>query len=203
MRHFKCLACKRPLRSNKSEADPIGDLSPVCGSLLEPVGGAREIVGYRVIETRVSTAHSAASRAVELIADRVGEIIRSTRVQPRTNPARNQTLRRSLCQPTGPSRWLSRSRHGRGSCLTPPPRSHQSCAAASAARPRSFRRRASSALTAPPDESSRFGLGSAGAPRNGIDAEPRPRRHLRAWRPREHHGRRVPGRQATDRHEPV
>ena len=75
MRHFKCLACKRPLRSNKSEADPIGDLSPVCGSLLEPVGDLGEIVGYRVIETRVSTAHSAASRAVELIAGRVGEII--------------------------------------------------------------------------------------------------------------------------------
>ena len=75
MPHFKCLACKTSLRSRESEADPIGDLCPVCGSLLEPVGDVGEIVGYRVIETRVSTSHSAASRAVELIADRVGEII--------------------------------------------------------------------------------------------------------------------------------
>ena len=75
MRHFECLACETRLRSNESEADPIGDLCPVCGSLLEPVGDVGEIVGYRVIETRVSTAHSAASRAVEMIADRVGEII--------------------------------------------------------------------------------------------------------------------------------
>jgi hypothetical protein len=54
---------------------PIGDLCPVCGSLLEPVGDLAEIVGYRVIETRGSTSHSSASGAGQLIADRVGEII--------------------------------------------------------------------------------------------------------------------------------
>jgi hypothetical protein len=42
MRHFKCLACKTCLRSKESEADPIGDLCPVCGSLLEPVGDVGE-----------------------------------------------------------------------------------------------------------------------------------------------------------------
>jgi hypothetical protein len=74
MPHFKCLACKTSLRIAGSE-DPIGDLCPVCGSLLEPVGDLGEIGGYRVIETRVSTSHSAASRTVELIADRVDEFI--------------------------------------------------------------------------------------------------------------------------------
>ena len=92
MRHFKCLACETRLRSNESEADPIGDLCPVCGSLLEPVGDLGEIVGYRVIETRVSTAHSAASRAVEMIADRVGEIIarrefKHALIRPQSNAA--------------------------------------------------------------------------------------------------------------------
>jgi hypothetical protein len=51
MAHFKCLACKTRLHSTESQADPIGDLCPVCGSLLEPVGDLGEIVGYRVIET--------------------------------------------------------------------------------------------------------------------------------------------------------
>jgi len=51
MPHFKCLACKTRLRSTESDADLIGDLCPVCGSLLESVGDLGEIVGYRVIET--------------------------------------------------------------------------------------------------------------------------------------------------------
>jgi hypothetical protein len=75
MPHFKCLACKTRLHSTGSQADPIGDLCPVCGSLLEPVGDLGEIVGYRVIESRGSTSHSGASGAGQLIAGRVGEII--------------------------------------------------------------------------------------------------------------------------------
>jgi hypothetical protein len=71
MPHFKCLACKTRLYSTESEADPIGDLCPVCGSLLEPVGDLGEIVGYRIIETRGSTSHRGASRAGGLIAGRV------------------------------------------------------------------------------------------------------------------------------------
>jgi hypothetical protein len=75
MAHFKCLACKTRLQSTESPADPIGDLCPVCGSLLEPVGDLGEIVGYRVIESPDSTSHSSASRAGRLIAGRVGEIL--------------------------------------------------------------------------------------------------------------------------------
>jgi len=47
MPHLKCLACKSHLHRPESEADLIGDLCPVCGSLLEPVGDLGEIVGYR------------------------------------------------------------------------------------------------------------------------------------------------------------
>jgi hypothetical protein len=75
MPHFKCLPCKTRLYSAESQADPIGHLGPVCGSLWEPVGDLGENVGYRPIETRGSTWHSDASGAGQLIADRVGEII--------------------------------------------------------------------------------------------------------------------------------
>ena len=47
MAHFKCLACTTRLYSTDSEADPIGDLCPVCGSLLEPIGELDEIVGVQ------------------------------------------------------------------------------------------------------------------------------------------------------------
>jgi hypothetical protein len=75
MPRFKCLACKTRHRSAESQADPVGELCPVCGSLSEPVGDLGEIVGYRVVETRGSTQHSGASGARQLIADRVGEIV--------------------------------------------------------------------------------------------------------------------------------
>ena len=75
MPHFKCLPCKTRLYSTESQADPIGHLGSVCGSLLEPVGDLGEIVGYRLIEARGSTWHSGASGAGQLIADRVGAII--------------------------------------------------------------------------------------------------------------------------------
>ena len=63
MGHLKCLACKTRLHSTESRADPIGDLCPVCGSLLEPVDDLGEIVGYRTIETCGSTSHRGASVA--------------------------------------------------------------------------------------------------------------------------------------------
>ena len=75
MAHLKCLACKTRLQSTKSPADLIGDLCPVCGSLMEPAGDLGEIVGHRIIETRGGTSRSGASRVGRLIAGRVGEIL--------------------------------------------------------------------------------------------------------------------------------
>jgi hypothetical protein len=74
MPHFRCLACETRLRSTESQADSIGDLCPVCGSLLERVGDLGDIVGCRAVGPRGSTSHSGASVAGQLIADRVGEI---------------------------------------------------------------------------------------------------------------------------------
>jgi len=75
MPHFKCLPCKTRLYSRESQADPIGHVCPVCGSLLEPVCDLAEIVGYRLIETRGRTSRSGASGTGQRLADRVGEII--------------------------------------------------------------------------------------------------------------------------------
>ena len=75
MPHLKCLACRTRLQSTESPADLIGDLCPVCGSLMEPVGDLGEIVGYRVIESLDSLSDGGASRAGRLIAGRVGEIL--------------------------------------------------------------------------------------------------------------------------------
>ena len=83
MLHFKCMACKTRLQSSQSPADPIGDLCPVCGSLLEPEGDPGEIVGYRVIKTRGGTSASGASRAGQLIAGRVGEILAGSELRHR------------------------------------------------------------------------------------------------------------------------
>jgi hypothetical protein len=75
MPHFICLTCKTRPHSTESETDPIGNLRPVCGFLLEPASDLGEIVGYRVIETRGSAWHSGASRAGQLVAGRVGGMI--------------------------------------------------------------------------------------------------------------------------------
>ena len=72
---FECLECKTRLHGTASETDPIGDLYPVCGSLLEPVGDLGEIVGCGVIVARGGRSHSGASGAGRRIAGRVGGII--------------------------------------------------------------------------------------------------------------------------------
>jgi hypothetical protein len=75
MPHLECLACRTRLQSTESPADLIGDLCPICGSLMKPVGDLGEIVGYRVVESLDSLSDSGASRAGRLIAGRVGEIL--------------------------------------------------------------------------------------------------------------------------------
>jgi hypothetical protein len=75
MPHLKSVECRTRLHSIESEADPIGDLCPGCGSLLEPVGELREIGGYRVVGSRGGAWHGGASWTGQLIAARVGEIM--------------------------------------------------------------------------------------------------------------------------------
>ena len=157
MPHVRCLPCKTRLYSGESQAGPIAQGCPVCGSLLEPGGDLGETVGYRVIETRGSMWHSGASGAGQLIADRVGEIIaqrelKHARVRLEIERCDADSVSPQV-QPLGlalPAR-ATKPRDAAGA-LPPPPR-RCDCRASS-----SVRRRASSALTAPPDEV-RFTLG--------------------------------------------
>jgi hypothetical protein len=50
MPHFKCVGCRTRLYSASARVDPVGDLCPGCGSLLEPVGALTEIVGFQAIK---------------------------------------------------------------------------------------------------------------------------------------------------------
>ena len=151
MPHFKRLPCKTRLYSTESQADPIGHVCPVCGSLLKPVGDLGEIVGYGVIETREGTWHSGASGAGQLIADRVGEIIAQRELKHARVRLEIERCDADSVSPHVQPLALALP-HGRRRRETPPPRSHHSRAAASAGRHPSFRRGRHRALTAPPEE---------------------------------------------------
>jgi hypothetical protein len=73
MAHFKCVACKTRLYSAAGPTDLVGDLCPGCGSLLEPVGELAEIVGFRSIKHRDSTAEDSPPSEHQRIAHRVDD----------------------------------------------------------------------------------------------------------------------------------
>jgi hypothetical protein len=75
MPHYKCVACKARLYSAGRPADPVGDLCPGCGSLLEPVGELAEVVGFRSIKSRDGGADGPAPGRHQRIAGRVGDLM--------------------------------------------------------------------------------------------------------------------------------
>jgi hypothetical protein len=157
---FKCVACNMRDYGTESEGDQIGDLCPVCGSLLERAGDR--------VETHGSILDSGASGAGQLIAGRVGEIIarrefRHARVRLGIERCDAYSLSPRVLAVS--SRAPGTRRRGR---QTPPRRSYHSSAAATAANPRSFRRGASSARAASPKESSHSIL--VGRPRSDVGA---------------------------------
>jgi hypothetical protein len=91
MPHFKCVPCKTRLYSAASAPDLVGDLCPVCGSLLEPVGDLAEIVGFRSIRSRHGAAYAGAPSTNEQIADRIDDFFagrRATLAQARLDAGR-------------------------------------------------------------------------------------------------------------------
>jgi hypothetical protein len=139
MPHLKCVECRTRLQSTESEADPIGDLCPGCGSLLEPVGDVGEIGGYRVVASRGGAWHGGASLAGQLIAARVGEIMaRRERGGARVRPEMGRRDARALSPQV---QAVSSRAAGMGDEAreTLPPRSLVSRAAETAARPARYR----------------------------------------------------------------
>jgi hypothetical protein len=74
--HLKCVPCKARLYSAGSPPDPVGDLCPGCGSLLEPVGELSEVVGFRSITSRDS-AGDGSSGTHQRIAERLEDFLAS------------------------------------------------------------------------------------------------------------------------------
>ena len=75
---------RRTARFNRTEsqAEPIGDLCPLRGSLVEAIGDVGDIVGDRVIETCDSSSHGGASGGCRLMADGVSEILARGELKP-------------------------------------------------------------------------------------------------------------------------
>ena len=47
MHQLKCVVCKIRVRAQEQPAGGVGELCPVCGSLLEPVRNLSELVGLQ------------------------------------------------------------------------------------------------------------------------------------------------------------
>jgi hypothetical protein len=75
MPHLKCVTCRTRLDTGGRPADLDDDLCPGCGSLLQPVGGLAEVVGFQLIRFDGSPDSDDASGAGQRVAARVGSII--------------------------------------------------------------------------------------------------------------------------------
>jgi hypothetical protein len=75
MPHFKCIACKTRQYSPADPADPVGDLCPGCGSLLEPVGELSEIVGFQSIKSRDAAGDGGVPGTHQRIVGRLDDLI--------------------------------------------------------------------------------------------------------------------------------
>jgi len=47
MPHFECVGCRLRLHTDPGPPNAAGELCPVCDTLLEPVAGLQEIVGFQ------------------------------------------------------------------------------------------------------------------------------------------------------------
>lgn len=56
MPHLKCVTCRTRYYATGSGSDPIEELCPSCGCAFEPVGELSELVGFRVVTVRDTSA---------------------------------------------------------------------------------------------------------------------------------------------------
>jgi hypothetical protein len=79
MPHYKCEVCRTRLYSTGSPAELDGDLCPDCGSLLELVENASDVLGFRSIEWRADSSDPEATVTDEPVAEPV-DVFRDRRV---------------------------------------------------------------------------------------------------------------------------
>jgi hypothetical protein len=75
MPHLKCVICRTRVDTGGRPADLDDDLCPGCGSLLQPVGGLTEVVGFRLIGFGCSPDGDDVAGAGRRVAARVGSLI--------------------------------------------------------------------------------------------------------------------------------
>jgi hypothetical protein len=75
MPHLKCTTCRTRLDTGDRPPELDDDLCPGCGSLLQPVGGLAEVVGYQLTHFGAEPDGDDASGASERIAARVADLI--------------------------------------------------------------------------------------------------------------------------------
>jgi hypothetical protein len=69
--HYKCSTCRVRLHLTEGPAEQVGDLCPRCGSLLEPVAEASELIGLQPLTSVDSARDPVLSPAHTRIADTV------------------------------------------------------------------------------------------------------------------------------------
>jgi hypothetical protein len=77
MPHLKCATCSIRVDTGGRAADLDDDLCPGCGSLLQPVGGLTEVVGFRLVRFGDTPDGNDAAGAGRRIAARVGSLVAS------------------------------------------------------------------------------------------------------------------------------
>jgi hypothetical protein len=75
MPHLKCTTCRTRLDTGGRPAELDDDLCPGCGSLLQPIGGLAEVVGYQLIRFGAGPDGHDASGVQRRVAARVGSLI--------------------------------------------------------------------------------------------------------------------------------
>lgn len=75
MPHYKCVTCRTRLRARQTPTASVGDLCPLCGSLLEPVEDLTEVIGFREITSVDGAATALGVSSHERIAQRIGDLV--------------------------------------------------------------------------------------------------------------------------------
>jgi hypothetical protein len=89
MPQLMCVRCRLRLHRATTVVDPVGDLCPTCGSLLEPADSLADVVGFRSIRSAgPADADDEATNSHQGLADRIGDVLAARAGRARAGVAR-------------------------------------------------------------------------------------------------------------------